>query len=66
MPAGQVDAMLAAGPAKRHYNPALQPVMSLIRQLAGHRDLSDVSIEKVGFRLTLRRHARAADPASQS
>ena len=34
MPAGQVDAMQAAGPAARHYNPALKPVMSLIRQLA--------------------------------
>ncbi len=62
MPPGQVDAMLAAGPAKRHYNPALQPVMSLIRQLAERRDLSDVSIEKAGFSLRLRRHARVAEP----
>ena len=57
MPAGQVDAMLAAGPAARHYNPALRPVMSLIRQLVQHRDLSHVSVEKPGFRLSLRRHA---------
>src|SRR5215475_13748466 len=27
MPAGQVDAMLAAGPAPRHYDPTLKPVM---------------------------------------
>ena len=26
MPAGQVDAMLAAGPAARHYNPSVRPV----------------------------------------
>jgi oxaloacetate decarboxylase alpha subunit len=58
MPAGQVDAMKAAGPAARHYNPALKPVMSLIRQLAEHRDLSSVSVEKAGFRLELRRNAR--------
>jgi oxaloacetate decarboxylase alpha subunit len=58
MPAGQVDAMKAAGPAARHYNPALKPVMSLIRQLAEHRDLSQVSVEKPGFKLELRRHAR--------
>jgi oxaloacetate decarboxylase alpha subunit len=58
MPAGQVDAMRAAGPAARHYNPALKPVMSLIRQLAEHRDLSWVSVEKPGFRLELRRNAR--------
>jgi len=61
MPAGQVDAMLGAGPAPRHYNPALQPVMSLIRQLAEHRDLSHVRVEKPGFRLELRRHAQAPD-----
>jgi oxaloacetate decarboxylase alpha subunit len=60
MPAGQVDAMRAAGPAARHYNPALKPVMSLIRQLAEHRDLSWVSVEKPGFRLELRRQARGA------
>jgi oxaloacetate decarboxylase alpha subunit len=57
MPAGQVDAMRAAGPAARHYNPALKPVMSLIRQLAEHRDLSSVCVEKPGFRLELRRNA---------
>ena len=34
MPAGQVDAMLAAGPAPRHYDPALQPRDELIRELA--------------------------------
>jgi oxaloacetate decarboxylase alpha subunit len=58
MPAGQVDAMRAAGPAARHYNPALKPVMSLIRQLAEHRNLSWVSVEKAGFRLEMRRNAR--------
>jgi oxaloacetate decarboxylase alpha subunit len=54
MPAGQVDAMLAAGPAPRHYDPALKPVMSLIRQLTARRDLSHVVVEKAGFRLELR------------
>jgi oxaloacetate decarboxylase alpha subunit len=58
MPAGQVDAMLAAGPAARHYNPAVKPVLSLIRRLADHRDLSQVCVEKPGFRLELTRHAR--------
>jgi oxaloacetate decarboxylase alpha subunit len=56
MPAGQVDAMLAAGPAARHYNPAMKPILSLIGQLAKHRDLSHVCVEKPGFRLELRRH----------
>jgi oxaloacetate decarboxylase alpha subunit len=57
MPAGQVDAMLEAGPAARHYNPSVQPAISLIRKLTAHRDLSEVSVEKPGFRLHLRRSA---------
>jgi oxaloacetate decarboxylase alpha subunit len=55
MPAGQVDAMLAAPPATRHYNPAIRPVLSLVRQLAKHPELSHVRVEKPGFRLELRR-----------
>jgi oxaloacetate decarboxylase alpha subunit len=49
--------MLAAPPAPRHYNPGLRPVISLLQQLAGHRELTQVSVEKPGFRLELRRHA---------
>jgi oxaloacetate decarboxylase (Na+ extruding) subunit alpha len=55
MPAGQVDAMLAAGPAPRHYDPTLKPVMTLLRDLAGRHDLSQFTLEKPGFRLELRR-----------
>jgi oxaloacetate decarboxylase alpha subunit len=66
MPAGQVDAMLAAGPAARHYNPSVRPVLSLIRQLARHRHLSHVCVEKPGFRLELHRHTQAADQGSRS
>ena len=58
MPAGQVDAMLAAGPAPRHYNPELKPVMNLLRQLANRTDVSTLSVTKPGFSLELRRHAR--------
>jgi oxaloacetate decarboxylase (Na+ extruding) subunit alpha len=58
MPAGQVDAMLAAGPAARHYNPELKPVLNLIRQLAKRSDVSELSVTKPGFKLELRRHAR--------
>jgi oxaloacetate decarboxylase alpha subunit len=55
MPAGQVDAMLAAGPAPRHSDPTLKPVMTLLRDLAGRHDLSQFTLEKPGFRLELRR-----------
>lgn len=55
MPAGQVDAMRAAGPAARHYDPKSKPVMSLIRELTKRKDLHDISVEKAGFKLRLRR-----------
>jgi len=54
MPAGQVDAMKAAGPAQRAYDPDASPVMNLIRELTARRDISYVSIEKQGFKLELR------------
>jgi oxaloacetate decarboxylase alpha subunit len=57
MPANQVDAMIAAGSAVRHYDAAIQPAMSLIRTLTARRDLTQVSVEKPGFRLELRRTA---------
>jgi len=63
LPAEQVDAMRAAGPARRHYDPAIRPVVDLIRAVAARRDIGDVSISKPGFRLTMRsnraRHAHA-------
>jgi oxaloacetate decarboxylase alpha subunit len=56
MPAGLVDAMLAAGPAQRHYDPSGVPAMRLIRALLAKQDISRVSVEKPGFKLTLQRH----------
>ena len=55
MPAGQVDSMLAAGPAVRDYDPSGKLVVNLIRRLTARRDLWQVSLEKAGFRLELRR-----------
>jgi len=60
MPAGQVDAMRAAPPAARHYNPAMRPVLRLLQALAGHRELTQLSVQKPGFRLELRRHGAVA------
>jgi oxaloacetate decarboxylase alpha subunit len=64
MPAGQVDAMLVSGPAERHYDPSVKPIMNLIRTLAARRDLWRVSLEKSGFKLELRRSGPA--PAKPS
>jgi oxaloacetate decarboxylase alpha subunit len=63
MPASQVDAMLAAGPAERHYQAGVQPVLGLIRKLTARRDLAQVTVEKAGFRLELR---RAPPPAAKA
>ena len=53
MPAGQVDAMQAASPAARTYEPGPIPVMDLIRQLTARRDMNRVCVEKPGFKLEL-------------
>ncbi len=57
MPAGLLDAVKAAGPAPRVYDPEMAPVMSLIRQLATRRDLGRVTVDKPGFKLEMRGRA---------
>jgi oxaloacetate decarboxylase (Na+ extruding) subunit alpha len=54
MPAEEVDAMVAAGPARRHYNPDLKPVLDLLRGLGTRPPVSLLRIDKPGFRLELR------------
>jgi oxaloacetate decarboxylase (Na+ extruding) subunit alpha len=54
MPAGEVDAMLAAGPARRRYNPHLKPVLDLLGGLAARPPADELVIDKPGFRLALR------------
>jgi oxaloacetate decarboxylase alpha subunit len=58
MPASQVDAMVAAGPARRRYNPDLTPVLALLRGLSGRDVPDELIIDKPGFRLALRRTPR--------
>jgi oxaloacetate decarboxylase alpha subunit len=53
MPGEQVDAMRAAGPAKRHYNPDLAPVLRLLRELRTRPSVPDLVLEKDDFRLEL-------------
>jgi oxaloacetate decarboxylase alpha subunit len=54
MPAAEVDAMLAAPPAVRHYNPGLVPVLRLLRELGDRPPLSRLTADKPGFRLSLK------------
>jgi oxaloacetate decarboxylase alpha subunit len=53
MPAEQVDAMLAAGPAPRRRPPELQPLLALLHGLA-ERDIQQVVIERPDLKLELR------------
>ena len=51
MPGDQVDAMLAAGPARRSYQPGVRPVIHLLRGLAKRKDLHHVVVETKGVRI---------------
>ena len=62
MPATQVDAMRAAGPAARDYDPASKPVMELLRRVLKLRDVSELHIEKKEFKLRLRGAVNPAVP----
>jgi oxaloacetate decarboxylase alpha subunit len=62
MPAGLVDAMRAAGPAPRRYDPAAKPVLELLARLLARRDLEEINLEKPGFRLALRRDTARVTP----
>jgi oxaloacetate decarboxylase (Na+ extruding) subunit alpha len=57
MPANLIDAMQAAGPAAREYDPSMRPALQLIRALCARNDLHDILVEKAGFRLELKRTA---------
>lgn len=54
MPAEEVNAMVAAGPAKRHYNPDTKPILNLLRGLQQVPGTSNLVVEKPGFRLELK------------
>jgi oxaloacetate decarboxylase alpha subunit len=54
MPQDQVDAMLAAGPARARYTPELSPVLSLLKQLAARPASREISVERPNFRLSLK------------
>ena len=55
MPADQVDAMVAAGPAPQSYDPQTRGVKHLLGELTRRNGLSSVKISKPGFSLELNR-----------
>lgn len=56
MPEEQVNAMIAAGPSKRKYNPHFSPVMKLLKEVSKKKNAPDISIDKPGFHLRLKRN----------
>lgn len=53
MPGDQVDAMLAAGPARASYAPEAAPILKLLRELAARPAARDLVVERPGLRLAL-------------
>jgi oxaloacetate decarboxylase alpha subunit len=54
MPAEQVDAMKAAGPAPRRYDPYRKPLMALLERLLSGPGAEELRVEAAGVRLVLR------------
>ncbi len=61
MPANLVDAMQAAGPATREYDPATRGGDEPAARGAEPRDLTQITVEKAGFKLEVA--ARSGAPA---
>jgi oxaloacetate decarboxylase (Na+ extruding) subunit alpha len=60
MPGGEVDAMVSAPAPVTHYNPDTQPVLRLLRELADRRPAAELTVDKPGFRLSVKgRHDHA-------
>jgi oxaloacetate decarboxylase (Na+ extruding) subunit alpha len=57
LPAAEVDAMIAAGPAVTHYNPDTAGVLRLLRALGERPAARVLTVEKPGFRLSLKGRA---------
>jgi len=53
MPAEMVDAMKAAGPAPQEYDPSTVAVMNLLRDVLKRTDVTQLAVEKEGFKLEL-------------
>jgi oxaloacetate decarboxylase alpha subunit len=64
MPAEQVDAMKAAGPAARGYNPIVRKVARAIGELPRNSDPPSDVIDKPGLKLKLKRTHRAGATAN--
>src|SRR4029078_2242207 len=59
MPAEEVDEMLPAPRAQRHYPPGVQRVLRLLRELGSRPPVARLVVDKPGFRLSLRGSARS-------
>ena len=53
MPSGQVDAMQAAGPARRDYDPETRKAMAVLREFLARQNTGPVSVDRPGLKLEL-------------
>jgi oxaloacetate decarboxylase (Na+ extruding) subunit alpha len=53
MPTGQVDAMQAAGPARRDYDPETRKAMTILKDLLSRPEAEAISLSRPGFKLEL-------------
>ena len=59
MPGGQVDTMMARGPAPRVYDPSMAAVLNAVREAVARTDISELVLEKPGFKLQLNGRPRS-------
>jgi oxaloacetate decarboxylase (Na+ extruding) subunit alpha len=55
--------MVVAGPSPQHYNPALTPVLGLLRELGDRPSVHDLAISKPDLRLSVHRRPEEAGHA---
>jgi oxaloacetate decarboxylase (Na+ extruding) subunit alpha len=48
---------VAAGPAPRHFNPVMAPVLTLLRELGERKTVQDLAVGKPDLRLFVHRRA---------
>jgi len=66
MPGDQIDAMIAAGPARRTYNPDARPVIKLLQELIRRGDTPQFRVSKPGFSLEVTGGGQAASESPKA
>lgn len=60
MPAEQVDAMVAAGPCRRSYNPTISPLEKLLGELSKRPDVNHARVESKDFLMEVKSNLKVS------